>query len=323
MLLRMEDGLKGSPWINLLDLTSLSPKEKSSIEKFNKSPESRAFLAVADILRSQKLYTESLELLADGVSRHPNYSGARVVLVRDLLDRGMVSEAWEHLENAPQLLKMNVMAQKLRLKLSILIGKTSVAKATIDHMKSYQMLEIGIRRLVDLFEGDGVVAARNLIVTEFKKRGTELMITDLVDEVSTLVDESGYEKSGLDDISALGESDGVDGFRVHSLDEIFSSSDNTEGEIFPETVELDSTTLAEIYARQEHYGKALAIYKRLLRLSPSSDYLKQKVVEMTKLNRSQKDEDRELDPSAVERMETLEVIDVQIQYLHSLLERLR
>ena len=58
------------------------------------------------------------------------------------------------------------------------------------------------------------------------------------------------------------------GFHVVPLDEIFrpDGTNTLQGGGGPEGVELDSTTLADIYARQGHFGKALAVYRRLLRL---------------------------------------------------------
>ena len=314
-----------NPWLAMLDSEKLSKAEKAICDKFQKEPTGRGFLQVADLLRTYGLISESLELLADGVARHPNYSAARVVLVRDLLDNGMVAEAWENLEASPSSLSKNVMAQKLRLKISVLIGKGSVASATLEHMKSHQMLESGMKRVANLLESEGVVAAKSIVIEEYRQKGVELTIPAVdVDEFP--ISDHDDESNTQDDMPALGVVDSgqsIDGFRVHSLKDLFSSNAPAADFIENVGVELDSTTLADIYCKQGHYGKALGIYKRLLKLSPSNDYLKQKVVEMTKLNRDQKDDDRELDPVAVERLETLEIIDIQIDYLQSLYDRIK
>ena len=87
-------------------------------------------------------------------------------------------------------------------------------------------------------------------------------------------------------------------------------------------VELDSTTMAEIYAKQGHYGKSVAMFRRLLRLSPGNDMLRKRLAELTKLEREQRDADLSVDTSAVEKLETVEIIDRQMRFYSDLLTRL-
>ncbi len=87
-------------------------------------------------------------------------------------------------------------------------------------------------------------------------------------------------------------------------------------------LELDSTTLAEIYAKQEHYGKALGIYRRLLRLSPHNDLLRLKVSELARLEKEQRSDDIETDPVVYDRMEIVEIIDRQMRVYDELLNKL-
>ena len=87
-------------------------------------------------------------------------------------------------------------------------------------------------------------------------------------------------------------------------------------------LELDSTTLAEIYAKQGHYSKSLGIYRRLLRLSPHNDLIRLKVAELVRLDKEQRDEDIETDPAVYDRMEIVEIIDKQARFYNSLLNKL-
>ena len=92
--------------------------------------------------------------------------------------------------------------------------------------------------------------------------------------------------------------------------------------LFRSGIELDSTTLADIYARQGHYGKALEVYRRLLRMTPGNDLLRRKVSELAKLDREQRDVDLGVDPALVDRMESVEIIDRQIKFYNDMLGRL-
>ena len=87
-------------------------------------------------------------------------------------------------------------------------------------------------------------------------------------------------------------------------------------------VELDSTTLADIYTRQGHYSKALGVYRRLLRMSPQNELLRRKVSELQNLDRKQRDLDGDVDLAVADRVETLEVIEAQIRFYQDLLAAL-
>ena len=89
------------------------------------------------------------------------------------------------------------------------------------------------------------------------------------------------------------------------------------------TVELDSTTLAEIYAKQGFYAKALAIYRRLLRMAPHNDLIRLKVSEMARLEKGQRDDDLEADPVIYDRMEVVEIIDRQIRFMNQMLQSIK
>ena len=74
--------------------------------------------------------------------------------------------------------------------------------------------------------------------------------------------------------------------------------------------------------KQQHYGKALTIYKRLLNLTPSNEYLRLKVSEISKLKQKQKAQDVQIDPEVADSIETAEVFDAQIRFLNELLGKL-
>jgi len=77
--------------------------------------------------------------------------------------------------------------------------------------------------------------------------------------------------------------------------------------------------LADIYARQGHFSKALAVYRRLLRMTPQNELLRRKVAELQDLDRKQRDLDGDVDLAVADRVETLEVIEAQIRFYQNLL----
>lgn len=84
-------------------------------------------------------------------------------------------------------------------------------------------------------------------------------------------------------------------------------------------LELDTSTLADIFIKQGYYQKALDIYKRLAELSPQSELLQRKVRELRRLaSKEQKD------PIAIneiiDRSEQQRQVDSSIHFLNDLLK---
>lgn len=67
------------------------------IEIFSKrlaqDPHSRVFAPLADLLRQAGRWEDALELVDDGLGRHPNYVSALVIKGRTLMDSGRVDQA--------------------------------------------------------------------------------------------------------------------------------------------------------------------------------------------------------------------------------------
>lgn len=321
------------PWIPLLSNLPLSRTEREVVKRYEADPQGRTFLPVADILRSHRLVDESLELLTQGVARHPTFTVARVVLARELLQKGMVAEAWRALEESPVSLRENLLAQKLRFRLAVLLGMDLVVRTTFTHLTLHQMLDADTKRLGDMIELSGLAKARDKLIKDLRERGVDLVIPAAVatsEEPTSEVQVSPVPGHRVPPVPSaylvdeqLGDEGALIGFHVVPLDEIFrGSNDQTTVRTGAGGVELDSTTLAEIYARQGHYTKALAVYRRLLRLTPHNDLIRRKVAEIAKLEREQRDVDLTVDPALVDRMETVEIIDRQIRFYNDMLSRL-
>lgn len=332
------------PWIALLNKLPLARTEREVVKRFEADPDGRTFLPIADILRSHRLQDESLELLTQGVDKHPSFTVARVVLARELLQKGLVENAWRTLESSPTPLNENILAQKLRYRLAILMGFESTARSLYQHMQLNQMVDVETKRLADVHEVTSFLAARERLVKEFQGRGTEVVLPAApttspdgsaaalagdarADDTASLPVPS-YREASLN--SAYLDADGIEndrnlaGFHVVPLDEIFRApADGSPSRAATGSgIELDSTTLADIYAGQGHYTKALSVYRRLLRLTPGNDLLRRKVADLARLEREQKNVDLTIDPSVVDRMESVEIIDRQIRFYNELLGKL-
>jgi hypothetical protein len=320
------------PWSQLLKKLPLSRTEREVVKRYESDPSGRTFLPIADILRSHKLGDESLELLTQGVERHPNFTVARVVLARELLNKGLILDAWRNLEDSPITLKDNLLAQKLRFRLSLLLNNEEVCRSTYKHLKVFQMLDADLNRIGDVMEISGFAKARLRLIKDLKERGTEPVLPEEINafEVpdapmpeASLVERAGALTTDFLSKEFLEEVEDLDGFHVVPLREIFAPGDEITGKKSADDgVELDSTTLADIYTKQGHYSKALSVYRRLLKMTPGNDMIKRKVAELARLDKDQRDIDLSVDPAIVDKMESVEIIDKQINFYNSLLGRL-
>lgn len=310
-------------WIPLLRRLKLNRSEQAVVERFQLDPHGRSFLPVADLLRNHDLHEESLELLSEGVERHPTFTVARVVLARELLNKGMVAEAWQILERSTESLVENVLASKLKLKLAVLLNKPREAKEINEQLRLRRMYDDETQNIGESIRIGQFKTARNQLIHTLKMQGIPL----LIDEDSLAVDDEGQlpPESPLQggDPKAFDVSR-IEGFYVVPVHELFIGEKTMSEEAVTRKLgpELDSTTLASIYEKQGHYSKALEIYERLLKLAPNSDFLRRKVAETTRLKREQRSADQQVDPEFVERLEQVGILDRQLKYLHILLGRL-
>lgn len=329
--------------VKLLASLDLSRTEREVSKRFELDPEGRAFLPVADILRAHGHQNEAIEILLQGVDRHPTFTVARVVLARELFAKGMITDARRSLEDSTSSLRDNILAQKLLFKIHVLLQDESSARAVHEHLKVNRLLDAEIRRYGEVMELQGFTAARQRLLKDLSEAGVELQPDALEIRGSANPGAPGPALSSPAPIRVIGDEelevrdeDAVAGFHAVPLKEIFSPDDpagiRNVHSAAPRTVggpgataagiELDSTTLADIYARQGHYGKALAVYRRLLRMAPQNELLRRKVADLQELDRKQRDLDGDVDLAVADRVETLEVIEAQIKFYQDLLTAL-
>jgi tetratricopeptide (TPR) repeat protein len=316
--------------LKLLASLDLSRTEREVAKRFELDPQGRAFLPVGDILRAHGHQNEAIEILLQGVERHPTFTVARVVLARELYLKGMVSDALRVLADSTSSLRDNILAQKIFFKIHVLLQDESAARAVHEHLKVNRLLDGEIRRYGEVMDLQGFVAARQRLLKDLSDAGIELQPEAFVRATTESAQHvvpspaSGIRVIGDEELEVRDE-DAISGFHAVPLKDIFSPDDASRSHQGAgiggagSGVELDSTTLADIYARQGHFSKALAVYRRLLRMTPQNELLRRKVAELQDLDRKQRDLDGDVDLAVADRVETLEVIEAQIRFYQNLL----
>lgn len=92
---------------------NLDQKIEIFSERLAAAPHSRVFAPLADLLRQAGRWDDALELLDDGLGRHPDYVSAQVIKGRTLLDAGRMDQAREILRRVLQIDSENLVVLRL------------------------------------------------------------------------------------------------------------------------------------------------------------------------------------------------------------------
>jgi cytochrome c-type biogenesis protein CcmH/NrfG len=92
---------------------NLDAKIEIFTRRLAQDPHSRVFAPLADLLRQTGRLQDALDLLEDGVARHPNYVSALVIKGQTLLDAGLVDQARVVLAGVMELDSENILVLRL------------------------------------------------------------------------------------------------------------------------------------------------------------------------------------------------------------------
>lgn len=315
------------PWLSICEKLQLSKKDRAILAKYKKNPKGKSFLSLGKILISNGYEEEAIELLLQGVDRHPQYIAARVVLAERLMKRGMLQDSWSLLEAVKSYLLENVLAQKLRFQIAIVLDKEFEARDIYSHMRNRELIDSETKKIGEELEYTSFAKVRKRLTTYLENKGMDLSLIryDRKHSSDDCIKKSDNNTSNDEvdletEITCRSE---VDSFHVVPLNEVFKKNSDKDSLLLADkNVELDSTTLAEVYKEQGNYKKAIEIYRRMFRITPGNEFLKRKIRELVKLRRDQREHDLSIDPEIVDQMEMVEVIDVQLAFLNRLLSRL-
>jgi len=92
---------------------NLDAKIENFSRRLAQDPHSRVFAPLADLLRQAGRLNDALELLDDGLARHPEYISALVIKGQTLLEAGFADQARSVLANALELDGENIVVLRL------------------------------------------------------------------------------------------------------------------------------------------------------------------------------------------------------------------
>jgi tetratricopeptide (TPR) repeat protein len=299
-----------------LDPGKLAKSEQVALDHFRKKPDGRGFFAVGEILVRHHRIEEAIQVLMQGLERHPNYSVARVFLAQLFFKKHFFRESWNCLEASPSSLRTNLTAQILRLKLCVVLNFESQARSlarelavqefqdgeariVIDHIniKTFAMLR---RDYAEYLGWDGINQQQKQQI----QRSTEVALKSKSQE-DELAQENFQERVAK-------------GFFSSPVQEIFVK--RTAPDLKPG--DLDELTRARLARRQGFYQTAFEIYEKLAYAAPGNELLRREFAEVRELRDAQKEIDRQTDPKMADAMDKVRTIDKKIAVLNHLLQNL-
>lgn len=278
----------GQTWLPLLKSLHTGRSERDLIERFAKNPDSRLFLPVFELLKKHHHQDAALELLARGLDRHPHYAAARVVYAEELFKRGVFDEAWYVLENTTSPLTENILAQELRIKLAISLGKEFEVRDGLAHMQRRGMLarRAELSALAAAIKTVAFRIVRERFIKDLSAQG--ISIDQIASDETADAAPLGWPRQAASaspkpaeavvwDFGAELSADLASATYISLPELAMLTRGANQPQETPKELELDSLTLAEIYEQQGFPSKALAIYEHLRQSAPGSLYLDNKV----------------------------------------------
>lgn len=307
----------------ILEKKQLSKSEQIAVEHFKKKPDGRGFFSVAEIMAKHQEWDEAIQLLVFGLERHPSYSVARVFLCHLLFKRNNFTEAYNVFDKSPTSLKMNLTAQLLRLKLSVLLGKEREALELVKELSNQDFQESETLHIIEQMDIKPFAQVRRDFADSLKiafqalpqDRQTET-------EVSTFRTVDNFLKASNrkeEEAQASFRERVAKGFFASPIHNLFSKP---QVSLPPDQSDLDELTKARLLRRQGLYQKASEVYKRLVLEAPNNELLRREYSEICDLRETQKEIDMRVSPEIVESMEKVRKIDAKIRVLNDLLSRL-
>ena len=229
-------------------------RELRSLYWSERDPEGRGFAPLADAYRRSGDLDEALELVTEGLERHPDFASGHVVAARVHLDRGDTDAASSSLGAVLELDGENTEA------LTALGAIHEEGDRPADALELFKRLATVAPSLPDLGE---------------RIRRLESSIDAAVEVHEPLEPVGG----GHDDPQ---ESEGSSAASLESLDiedVEWDFGDADEVSEVPEE-ELHTQTLAELYAGQGLYAKAVEVYRHLTEAAPEDGALAARLAEL-------------------------------------------
>ena len=220
-----------------------------------RDPEGRSFAPLADAYRRAGDFRRALELLREGLERHPGFVPGHIVASRLYLETGLLEEAEISARRAVELDEENTMAWGLLA--GALEARGALAQARDARARLAELESVGA---AEEPQPEPVLEMADLAPEETGGSPEAEAVLDIAelapDEAEAVVDVAALAPEGE------------------------PAAEDLPSDELPEGEPLVTRTIAELYARQGLTERALDVYRQLLQLTPGDPELRRRVAEL-------------------------------------------
>lgn len=273
------------------------PHFREQLQRFREDPASRVFAPLAEGYRRMGRVDEAIKICQEGLQHHPDFHSGRVALAKCFVDKKQFVEARQELDKVVQAAPENLLAQRLLGDTCLLLNQPTEALHCFKMALLLAPQDVQLTAKVHELEkqvnassefesyADAAASAPTIDSGIWEMPPTDENTSDLVvlspveDPVSAQVAGAEWElgiakanepwgvqeledpeeqervRSQVDAI--LGASEEEESFEVANLSSILEESAQ------PDSKEITTETLGDLYFRQGQFGQSLKIFERI------------------------------------------------------------
>ncbi len=149
-----------------VDLAELDDRIAKCQKILETDPQSQIFAALAEAYRKRKLVDKAFEVCKKGLTIHPQYASAYIVMAKIFLDRGNFEEANRNLQRAIESGGRTRSVDLLQSEILIKLGHRDKARMLLDKLHKSDPLNESVKRLMVSVNEDEVPPAGELKMPE-------------------------------------------------------------------------------------------------------------------------------------------------------------
>lgn len=188
-------------WIDLLLSLPLNREQRNIVNKKNKYSvmSSTDFNSIAKILINHDMTDKAIEVLQQGIKKHPNLISLRFHLAEIFLEKGLVTSAWSLIENISNVKSMTTKQLHIVYALSVLKGYEANARnIALKIIKSENNEEY--KQAALLLQHEGFRCVQNRFSKQYLGRTIDLKNSTVIDLQSKITDSLNWEMCSVDEV---------------------------------------------------------------------------------------------------------------------------
>lgn len=240
------------------------------------NPEGRYFVPLANTYRKMGEVDRAEALLREGLRKHPDYLSAHIVLGRCLADRGAIREAEEEFRHVLGVDPQNLIALRTLGELAVARGDTAGAERWYGDLLAVDPMNDEARQALETLPPPPPEGG------EWEARA------EMEDEPVAVPDFPAWDDAGSSAGAEDRDADYGD-LRLESYEESWEATEEDEAgggfsvalrSAASEDEELVTETIADLYARQGLYDRAVDVYRELIRRGGDDPALARRLAEV-------------------------------------------